>query len=193
MIRPVPAAIVLGLTGLINGFTNRGSGHQSKAPVRTRKGSLRAFPDRTINPVAVDKIPPRFPSTLEGWGKSHAFRHQRHRRFSQSAGSEVRGQAMDKNKAASPEKKAALKAIRDEFKGIDSRSQAARLLEALLRYSITTFEAMRFLDVYYCPARIMELRKQGHNIITHWQTVITESGECHRVGLYVLAARKVSP
>ena len=100
---------------------------------------------------------------------------------------------MEKNKATSPEKKAALEAIRDEFKGTDSRSQASRLLEALSRFSITTFEAMRYLDVYYCPARIMELRRQGYNIITHWQTVITESGERHRVGLYLLAGREVSP
>ena len=99
---------------------------------------------------------------------------------------------MEKNKATSPEKEAALEAIRDEFKGTDSRSQAARLLEALSRFSITTFEAMRYLDVYYCPARIMELRRQGYNIITHWQTVITESGERHRVGLYLLAGREVS-
>ena len=60
---------------------------------------------------------------------------------------------MEKNKATSPEKKAALEATRDEFKGTASRSQAARLLEALSRYSITTFEAMRYLDVYHCPAR----------------------------------------
>lgn len=100
---------------------------------------------------------------------------------------------MTKEKATPPEKKAALEAIRDQFNGIDSRSQAARLLEALSRFSITTFEAMRYLDVYYCPARIMELRRQGHNIITHWQTVITEAGERHRVGLYVLQSRAVTP
>ena len=93
---------------------------------------------------------------------------------------------MEKNKATSPEKKAALEAIRDEFKGTASHSQAARLLEALSRYSITTYEAMRHLDVYHCPARILQLRKRGHNIITHWQTVVTEAGVRHRVGLYVL-------
>ena len=32
----------------------------------------------------------------------------------------------------------------------------------------------------------MELRKRGHKIVTHWQTVVTEAGEKHRVGLYVL-------
>ena len=100
---------------------------------------------------------------------------------------------MTKNKATSPEKKAALEAIRDEFKGTASHSQAARLLEALSRYSITTYEAMRHLDVYHCPARILQLRKQGHKIITLWQTVITESGERHRVGLYLLAGREATP
>ena len=93
---------------------------------------------------------------------------------------------MEKNKATPPEKKAALKAIRDEFKGTASHSQAARLLEALSRFSVTTYEAMRYLDVYHCPARILQLRKRGHKIVTHWQTVITEAGERHRVGLYLL-------
>ena len=100
---------------------------------------------------------------------------------------------MTKNKATSPEKKAALEAIRDDFKGIASHSQASRLLEALSRFSITTYEAMRYLDVYHCPARILQLRKQGHKIITLWQTVITESGERHRVGLYLLAGSEATP
>lgn len=93
---------------------------------------------------------------------------------------------MDKNKATSPEKKAALEAIRAQFSGSGARSQAARLLEALSRFAITTFEAMRYLDVYHCPARILQLRKQGHKIVTHWQTIITEAGVKHRVGLYML-------
>ena len=94
---------------------------------------------------------------------------------------------MDKEKATSPEKKAALEAIGDEFKGTATHSQAARLLEALSRFPVTTFEAMRYLDVYHCPARVLQLRKQGHSITTHWKTVVTEAGEKHRVGLYVLA------
>ena len=93
---------------------------------------------------------------------------------------------MEKNKAPSPEKKAALEAIRADFKGTSSDTQCARLLEALSRFSITTFEAMRYLDVYHCPARILQLRKAGHKILTHWQTVITEAGVRHRVGLYTL-------
>ena len=93
---------------------------------------------------------------------------------------------MEKNKATSPEKKAALEAIRAQSKGTASKAQADRLLEALRRFGVTTFEAMRYLDVYHCPARILQLRKRGYKIVTHWQTIITESGEKHRVGLYVL-------
>jgi hypothetical protein len=97
---------------------------------------------------------------------------------------------MAKEKATSPEKKAALKKIRSDFKGTASHSQRARLLEALSRYAVTTFEAMRYLDVYHCPARILQLRKQGYQITTHWQTVETESGDKHRVGLYVLEGQQ---
>lgn len=93
---------------------------------------------------------------------------------------------MTKEKATSPEKKAALAAIRAQSKGTAGAVQAKRLLEALSHFPITTFEAMRYLDVYHCPARVLQLRKQGYAIATHWQTVFTEAGEKHRVGLYVL-------
>jgi hypothetical protein len=97
---------------------------------------------------------------------------------------------MDKEKATSPEKKVALEMIRSQFKGTASRSQAARLLEALSRFPVTTFEAMRYLDVYHCPARVLQLRKAGWRIVTHWQTVITEAGTKHRVGLYLLEGKQ---
>ena len=89
-------------------------------------------------------------------------------------------------KRATPSKEAALKALRDEFKGTDGNSQSQRLLAALSQFPITTFEAMRHLDVYHAPARVLQLRKAGHPIQTHWQIVTTEAGVRHRVGLYVL-------
>jgi Helix-turn-helix domain len=88
--------------------------------------------------------------------------------------------------AASPERKAALEAIRLEFKGTDSNTQCARLLAALARFAVTTYEGRRLLDIYDVPARILQLRKHGYRIVTHWQTVVTEAGEKHRVGLYAL-------
>jgi Helix-turn-helix domain len=92
---------------------------------------------------------------------------------------------MDEKKTTPPEKRMALEAIRTEFKGGDAKTQCARLLAALARFSVSTFEAMRYLDVYHCPARILQLRQAGHRITTHWQTVVTESGEKHRVGMYM--------
>lgn len=96
---------------------------------------------------------------------------------------------MNEKKATSSEKNAALEMIRSEFKGTSARDQAARLLEALRCYSVTSFEAMRYLDIYHAPARIQQLREQGHKIKRLWQVVETESGDKHRVGLYLLEGR----
>jgi hypothetical protein len=92
----------------------------------------------------------------------------------------------EKEWATPSEKKAALELITKEFKGNASDTQCNRLLAALGLFGITTFEAMRYLDIYHVPARILQLRQRGFKIVTHWQTVITEAGEKHRVGLYVL-------
>jgi hypothetical protein len=89
-------------------------------------------------------------------------------------------------KKATPEKEAALKNIRDQFTGNAGRRQCERLLAALTQFPITTFEAMRHLDVYHVPARVLQLRKAGHMIITLRQRVDTEAGVSHNVGLYVL-------
>lgn len=75
---------------------------------------------------------------------------------------------------------------RDLHPGVSSAVQCARIRSALSRFSITRFEAMRYLDVYDPRARVMQLRNQGEAIDTHWQTVITEAGERHRVGRYTL-------
>jgi hypothetical protein len=95
------------------------------------------------------------------------------------------GEAMYKDKAT-PEKEAALNQIRDQFIGTSGRNRAKRLLAALARFPIITFEAMRLLDVYHVPARVLQLRMAGHQILTHRQVMTAEAGATHRVGLYVL-------
>ena len=86
-----------------------------------------------------------------------------------------------------PDKLAALIEVRELISGNDGKTQCRRVLEFLSRgFMLNTFEASRYLDVYYCPARILELRHDGHVIITHWATVQTEAGKLHRVGNYVL-------
>jgi len=93
---------------------------------------------------------------------------------------------MTDEKKAAPGKVAALEFIRDQFKGTSGRNQAERLLAALRQFPVTTYEAMRHLDVYHVPARVLQLRKAGHQITTLKQLVLTEAGVSHRVGLYVL-------
>lgn len=99
---------------------------------------------------------------------------------------------MEKNKAASPERKATLEAIREEFKGTDCHTQRTRLLEAMKRlHGVSTYEARRYLDIYYPPARIKELREEGYSIRTQWMIITTEAGDDHRIGLYVLESEVV--
>jgi hypothetical protein len=95
---------------------------------------------------------------------------------------------MYKKMATPLEKRAALEAIRVNHTGTSSDTQCTRLLAALAQYAVSTYEASRYLDIYYCPARVLQLRKQGYAITTHRVNVQTESGASHNVGLYVLEA-----
>lgn len=88
-------------------------------------------------------------------------------------------------------KRHALAAIRRAHPGTTCVAQCARIRAALAQFSITTFEAMRYLDVYDPRARVMQLRNAGEAIDTHWRTIVTESGDKHRVGLYAVAAKAV--
>lgn len=83
-------------------------------------------------------------------------------------------------------KRAALLAIRRSTPGNTNMVQCDRIRAALAQFSITTFEAMRYLDIYDPRARVMQLRNAGLAIETHWRTIVTESGAKHRVGLYAL-------
>jgi len=65
-------------------------------------------------------------------------------------------------------------------------AQCARVLNRLRDGPSTTYELSRKHDIYYPPARLMQLRKRGHEIVTVWEQVITEAGVKHRVGKYVL-------
>lgn len=85
-----------------------------------------------------------------------------------------------------PSKITALARIRDRHPGVSCAAQRDRLREALSRYAVTTFEGMRYLDCYDTRKRIQELRDQGEKIDTHPVVIVTESGETHRVGMYVL-------
>ncbi|WP_411727917.1 helix-turn-helix domain-containing protein [Methyloglobulus sp.] len=66
-------------------------------------------------------------------------------------------------------------------------AQQRGIIHAYLRAcgNITTIEARTMLGVMHPAWRIMELRRGGANIVTHWATVLTPKGK-HRVARYVL-------
>lgn len=65
-------------------------------------------------------------------------------------------------------------------------AQQARLLAALRQNPITTIEAREVLAIMHPAGRIKELRAQGYEIVTLWQTDSDVSKTRHRVGLYCL-------
>jgi hypothetical protein len=65
-------------------------------------------------------------------------------------------------------------------------SQRARLLESFSKCPrLTTMEARNDLGVLHPPGRIMELRRMGHMIDTHWVKSPDCNGVLHRIGQYV--------
>jgi Helix-turn-helix domain len=88
-------------------------------------------------------------------------------------------------------KRAAFARILADFPGTGTEAQCTRLREALAVFSVSTFEAMRYLDLYDPRARVCQLRKRGHRIDTHFTKVQTESGDLHRVGVYVISPEPI--
>lgn len=87
-----------------------------------------------------------------------------------------------------PDRLAALHTVRDRHIGTATTTQRARLLDALQTLGhVTTFEAMRHLDIFDPRPRKLELVRDGHTIITLRRTVATEAGVKHRIGVYVMA------
>ena len=72
--------------------------------------------------------------------------------------------------------------------GVTAATQRQRIMAALRAGPLSTVEAIRFLDIIRPSARIAELRNDGYRIATTWRTDATETGEPHRVALYVLTA-----
>lgn len=70
--------------------------------------------------------------------------------------------------------------------GNSASSQRARLLKFFQSTPrISTMEAREVLGILHPGGRIMELRKKGYRIDTHWIEESDANGVNHRVGLYV--------
>lgn len=66
-------------------------------------------------------------------------------------------------------------------------SQRARLLKALQqRKTVTTEFARNGLEIYSPAPRILELRKQGHFIITRKERHYAADGRSHLMARYIL-------
>jgi len=87
-----------------------------------------------------------------------------------------------------PERRAALLAVRESIPGTASACQRTRLLTAIQKLgSVTVFEAQRCLDIADPRPRKLELVREGHPIQLAWAKLETEAGVLHRVGRYFLA------
>ena len=80
-----------------------------------------------------------------------------------------------------------LKSIKCKYTGNSAATQRDCIMAALAVTSLTTVEAVRWLDIVRPGARISELRNDfGEPIVTTWCDELTEAGEIHRVARYVL-------
>jgi hypothetical protein len=73
-----------------------------------------------------------------------------------------------------------------------AHAQRQRLLERLKVAPVDTVTARHELDILCPAARVLELRRRGHEIETVWIERQTDCGKLHRVALYVLKPREVS-
>lgn len=79
--------------------------------------------------------------------------------------------------------------IRD--KSTSGNAQRVRILQALCLRAHTSYE-LRKLGCYQAPARIIELRRQGHKISTKRVTIWDDEGFRHDgVALYTLHEKKI--
>lgn len=64
--------------------------------------------------------------------------------------------------------------------------QRALLFAELLKGSVSTVQARETLGIMSPAARIMELRRQGHEIVTRPGQVVDAAGLTHRSAVYEL-------
>ncbi|MFT4063359.1 helix-turn-helix domain-containing protein [Paraburkholderia sp.] len=90
-----------------------------------------------------------------------------------------------KQKAATPES-AAKRNLNLQYSN-DAAAQRSRILDFLRRYgSLSTLDVRHMIDVMHPAARVMELRRCGHEIVTVWSNEMTPEGGEHRVARYHL-------
>lgn len=96
---------------------------------------------------------------------------------------------MVQNKKAAARKSAAKKIFKAKYSN-DAAAQRSRVLDFLRRHgSLSTLDARHLIDVMHPAARVMELRRFGHDIATIWSQETTPEGGRHRVARYHLMSK----
>jgi hypothetical protein len=73
------------------------------------------------------------------------------------------------------------------------QAQRQRLLDYLHKIgSATTILSRQKLNIMHPAGRVMELRKAGYPIETHWLNDVTPEGHKHRVANYILVTEAVT-
>jgi hypothetical protein len=68
-----------------------------------------------------------------------------------------------------------------------SESQRKAILAWLREHgTLTTIQARDELGIMHPGGRVLELRKRGYKIVTHWTITIDKAGTKHREAKYVL-------
>ena len=90
-------------------------------------------------------------------------------------------------KKATPNNEAAPKELHPKSKaGNAAAAQRLRALDLLRSGPKSTIQLRRDADILMPAARILELKRRGFDILTHWVQEATDCGKLHRVALYVL-------
>jgi hypothetical protein len=90
-------------------------------------------------------------------------------------------------KKATPNFEAAVKNLQCKFTANNSAAaQRLRALDLLRTGPKSTIQLRRDGDILSPAARVLELKKRGFEIVTHWVHQATDCGAVHRVALYVL-------
>lgn len=93
-------------------------------------------------------------------------------------------------KKATPINEAAPKKSQSESKASTGDNSAAaqrrKALDLLRTGPKSTLQLRRDADILSPAARILELKRRGFEIVTHWAHEATDCGKLHRVARYVL-------
>ena len=90
-------------------------------------------------------------------------------------------------KKATPNIEAAIEVLPCELTSSNSAAaQRRRTIDLLRTGPKSTIQLRRDGDILSPAARVLELKKRGFEIVTHWVHQATDCGALHRVALYVL-------